>query len=71
MVQQFMQSEPFLQLFIPNATCFERSCCGGFPGIDVVSLLEFVGSHVMVEWTEPLKLVMEFQALVLSLSHQL
>ena len=59
MVQWFIQSEPFLQLFIPNATCFECSYCGGFPGIDVVSLLEFVGSHMVVEWTEALELLVE------------
>ena len=65
-----MQSEPLLQLFIPNATCFERSHCGGLPGVDVVSLLEFAGSHMVVEWTEALELLVESWALTFALSDQ-
>ena len=67
MVEEFRWAEPFLQLFIPDATCFECSHYGGFPGIDVVSLLKFAGSHMVVEWTEAPELLMELQALMFSL----
>ena len=59
MVQQFIQSEPFFELFVPDAACFECSHHGGFLGIDVVPLVEFVGPNMMVEWTETPELLME------------
>ena len=59
MVQQFVWAEPFLELFIPNAACLECSHCGGFPGVDVVALLDFVGPCVVVEWTEALWLMVQ------------
>ena len=37
----------------------ECPCCGGFSGIDVVSMLEFVGSHMVMEWIEAPELVMQ------------
>ena len=66
MGQWFMQAEPFLQLFIPNATFFERSYCGGFLCIDVAPLLKFIGSDVVVEWTEAPELSMELDTLTFS-----
>ena len=59
MVEEFGEAEPFLQLFIPDAACFECPHCGGLPGIDVVLLVDFVGPDVMVEWTEASELLME------------
>ena len=55
-----MQAEPFLQLFIPNATCFECSYYGGFLCIDVVLVLQFVGSDMVMEWAELSELIMKF-----------
>ena len=71
MVQWFMWTEPFLQLFIPNATCFECPDCGGFPSIDVVLLLKPAGPDMVMEWTEALELSMEFEALTPPFHHHL
>lgn len=66
-----MQTEPFLQLFIPNAACLECLDNCGLPSIDVVALLKSVRSNMVMEWTETLELMMEFESLMSSLSDQL
>ena len=61
-----MQTEPFLELFIPDATCFECPDDGCFECGGSVKLLELACLHMVIKWTETLQLVMHPEALVLS-----
>ena len=54
-----MQTKPLLQLFIPDAACFQCFNNSGLAGIDVTALLEFMCPHVVVKWTEALELMMQ------------
>ena len=70
MVKHFVQTEPFLQLFIPDAACLECSHHGGFASIDVTLLLKFVGPDMVVECIEMLELMMGPESLVSSFCDQ-
>ena len=71
MIEEVMQAEPFLQLFIPDAPCLECFHNGELECIDFVCLLEFVGPNVAVKWTQSLELVMNPETLVSSFGDQL
>ena len=53
-----MQAEPLLQLFIPDAPCLECPHNGGLECIDLMSLLQFACSDMVMKRTELLELMM-------------